>query len=484
MLSAINSWPHELQLSGTEETRLVCEQPLRNLPGKRLVCRGTWNERSVLVKLFLHHKRAQRHWLREKDGVELLTANNLTTPGLLFAGALNDSTPVLIFDYLPMATTALEQWQQCLDDHQRITLLKELISTIAAQHQCGLWQKDIHLGNFLISAKKIYTIDGDGIRNAAHLSKATARKKQRANLALFLAQLPPQHDHLLPQILEHYRTQSCQTAGDNSNSTAEQESILHHELPNARRRRRHDYVSKAYRNCGEFVRQNSFKRLCIYRRDIDPQLLNALGDNPDALFTGATLLKEGNSATVASITLNGHNWVIKRYNIKNFIHGLKRCWRPTRAWVSWGNAHRLTISGINTPQAVAMIEKRWGPLRLGGYYICAQIAAPAADQYLLDPHQETIADKDRVKERFVTLFQILYQLRTTHGDCKASNFLIHHGRIYVIDLDAMQEYLWQPLFVRAFTGDRARFLRNWDADPELQRWFTQHLIQPKHSNQQ
>lgn len=476
MLTAITSWPHHLQLSDPEKTPVVCEQPLRNLPGKRLVCRATWGKRLVLVKLFLHPQSARRHWLREKKGVELLSSNNLATPSLLFSGSLNDATPVLIFEYLPMALTALEQWQQCLDDNQRLVLLKKLISTIAAQHHCGLWQQDIHLDNFLISEEKIYTIDGDGVRCAATTirpHRSMSEHERKNNLALFFAQLPPQYDHLLPDVLTHYLAQQKTPSAICKNWQA----VLHNYLHKVRRQRRHTYVDKAYRSCSEFERHNSFRRVLIYRRDINPTLFQTLADNPDGLFKQATILKDGNSATVAAIHIDGQSWVIKRYNIKNFWHGLKRCWRPTRAWVSWGNAHRLSISNIETPQAIAMVEKRWGPLRLGGYFICAAIEGPSAWHYLLD-HQVNSMDKSIIKEQFLALFKLLHQLKITHGDCKASNFLIHNHKIYIIDLDAMTEWHWHLLFARNFHSDRARFIRNWDPDQALQRWFDQHLITP------
>ena len=87
-----------------------CEQLLRDLNGKRKVYKGSWNERTVVVKLFLDPKTARRHWGREKAGVEALKETSVPTPELLFAGDLGDGTPALIFDFLPEAQTALQVW--------------------------------------------------------------------------------------------------------------------------------------------------------------------------------------------------------------------------------------------------------------------------------------------------------------------------------------------------------------------------------------
>lgn len=468
MLSTITSWPTTLHLADHATSELVCEQPLRHLAGKRLACRGMWNNRKVLIKLFLHPQSAERHCQREKKGVSLLIDNQLSTPALLFSGKLDDATPVLIFDYLPAAQTALDQWKSFDTDQQRLHFLKNLLEIIIKQHQCGIWQNDLHLENFLISDEVIYSIDGDDIQQQDQQGTPLSREKRRNNLALLLAQLPPQCESLFPEALAHYGQQSTDPSAENWST------IIDNELPQCRNKRRANYVKKSFRSCSEFVRHNSFDQISIFRRDIDPDLLVALQAGPDKLMARGNMLKDGNSATVVAVEIGKKRWVIKRYNIKNWWHALKRCWRPTRAWTSWGNAHRLSISHIKTPQPVAMIEKRFGPLRLGGYYICAEVMAPSADEYLLDP-QVKPEDKEAVKKAFTSIFKVLFQLEISHGDCKGTNFLIQDNGVWLIDLDAMSEFRSQRRFRGRFQADRTRFLRNWDEDPKLKGWFDDHL---------
>ncbi|OQY21110.1 MAG: hypothetical protein B6I37_09265 [Desulfobacteraceae bacterium 4572_35.2] len=448
MLSTINSWPTTLYLA--DHTNC------------------TWNKRQVLIKLFFHPHSGQRHYQREQHGVKLLIDNQLSTPALLFAGTLDDATPVLIFDYLPAAQTALERWTSFDTDQQRLNFLKKLMETIAKQHQCGIWQNDLHLENFLISDEVIYSIDGDDIQQQSQEANGLSRKKRRDNLALLFAQLPPQRESLFPTALAHYGHQLTEQ------SLTDWATIIDQELPLLRNKRRANYIQKSFRSCSEFVRHNSFNKISIFRRDIDPDLLVALQADPDKLMARGKMLKDGNSATVVAVEIANKSWVIKRYNIKNWWHALKRCWRPTRAWTSWGNAHRLSISQIKTPQPVAMIEKRFGPLRFGGYYVCAEVVAPNACEYLLDPQLKS-KTKEVVKEEFVSIFKVLQQLKISHGDFKGTNFLIQDNEIWLIDLDAMSEFRSQSRFLGKFQADRSRFLRNWDDNDLLKQWFDNHL---------
>ncbi len=466
MLTDISTWPTSLQFDNKNDGVLVCEKSLRYLPGKRLVCCGNWQEKPVVAKLFLDRRSAKRHWDREKSGAELLAKRGIVTPSLLFSGHLNDGTPLLLFEQLPGAETALDIWQQVETDQQRHLILHQLLAVIASHHCAGLWQADLHLDNFLRSDGVWYTIDADSIRSQ-QTGTPLDLKRSVDNLALFFAQLFPQHDHLIAAALNEYGRIRQIDRSELYNS-------LKGPLDRTRKRRRDKYIKKSYRSCTEFVRQSSFRRTVIYRRDADPERIRQLLADPDRLVEAGSCLKDGNSATVAHIPLPDGDWIIKRYNIKNLWHGLKRCLRPSRAWISWGNAHRLAISGIATPRAIAVIEKRFGPLRLGAYYICEHVEGVDAERFFRHDGPENGAGSP-VAGNFVTLFDICKRIGIYHGDCKATNFLISGTKIWVIDLDAMREFKNKNIFLRRFRSDRTRFLQNWQDLPKLHQWFDDNL---------
>jgi len=453
--------PFLITLDSADSPAIRCEALLRHLPAKRRMYAGHWGERPVGIKIFEGH-RAKRHWAREKHGIELLRQRGIPTPELLFAGALPDATPILITAFIPDAITAQEQWLHCETEQERLELLRDLTHTIAHQHRQGVWQKDLHLGNFLLSKGEIYTIDGDAIC-ARSTAKLLPSRIRQTNLALFLAQIPPPYEHLFGNLLEHY----CAQTGDNLKNWG---SILAKKMPAQRKKRRLAYVAKAFRTCSEFTRHRIGSQLTLHRADAPAGLIQQLLEAPDVLLAQGEILKAGNSATVVRLQNPEGDWVIKRYNMKSFWHGLKRCLRPTRAAVSWGNAHRLKISEINTPHAIAMAEKRFGPLRFTGYYVCAYVAAPDAGEFF-NSESPGETEKQRDIDALTQMFCLLHRLGIHHGDCKANNFLLKDGVPWVIDLDAMREFRCRRNFLRHYKADRARFLRNWEPDSDIHHQF-------------
>ena len=179
------------------------------------------------------------------------------------------------------------------------------------------------------------------------------------------------------------------------------------------------------------------------------------------------------AATVARIELNGRSLVLKRYNIKNWLHGLKRFWRPSRAWHSWVEGHRLELLGIATPRPLAVVERRWCWLRGRAYLLTEYCGGPDliarfAPYLESAPPESELAALDR-------LFAALIRERISHGDLKGHNLFWDEGRWSLIDLDAMRQHRRQASFARAYARDRARFLRNWPVDSPLHRVLDQRL---------
>ena len=74
-------------------------------------------------------------------------------------------------------------------------------------------------------------------------------------------------------------------------------------------------------------------------------------------------------------------------------------------------------------------------------------------------------------EALASLLSNLSESQISHGDMKATNFLMAEEGPVIIDLDAMREHKSKESFERAFDRDLDRFMENWEGSPELESRF-------------
>lgn len=459
---------------GDDELRL--ERLLRVLPGQRYVARANWRGRTVLAKLLVGGK-AERHFLREREGAALLAGQGLVTPELLAQGFAEGQGGWLLFDYLEGAESLWHAWravahEPLLSDAQQ-AVLAEALTVIGRMHGKGLWQADLHLDNLLRDDGRLHVIDGGGVQ-AEQAGQPLSRARVLRNLGVFFAQLPADLEPFTEELLIHYLLA-------NGEHALPLEALLA-EVARVRRWRLRDYLKKVARDCSLFSARIGASGLWVVRREVEPTLQPLLA-GLDARIEAGHIYKTGGSATVARVELDGRPLVIKRYNVKNWLHWLKRFWRPSRAWHSWREGNRLQLLGIATPQPLAVLERRWCWLRGRAYLIteyCSGQDIIARFQACLDqggqgvPPEAELLALDR-------LFAALLRERISHGDFKGHNLFWddQRGGWSLIDLDAMRQHRSARGFARAYARDRARFLRNWPADSALYRLLDERL--PKSS---
>lgn len=433
---------------------LAVSRLLRVLPGKRVVGEAVLDGQRVLAKLFIASA-SERHWSRERSGIEALQAAGVATPQLRWAGALAGGGHALLTEFVEAAQSLAD----ACDGAEETSRLRMVMPLLAKMHAAGLAQEDLHLGNFLCAAGRCYVIDGDAVRLSA---KPLTAVEVSANLAILFAQLPPRQDAQIPDVLTTYAETPGAQVPDTSQLLAEVQAV--------RARRLRHFLAKTGRECTQFAVTRSLRRFVAVSRD-DQALLQVLIDKPDAVLAEGQRLKSGGTCTVAGVQLGACRVVVKRYNLKHWRHALSRAWRPSRAWHSWREGHRLGFYGIATPRPLAVIEERLGPLR--GRAFLVNEHCPGA--CLLDVLDAGLLPEPALATALLELFGQLHALRITHGDLKASNLLWDAGRVVLIDLDAMCQHASSAGFARAWRRDRARFLRNWPAQSPLYNWLEDSL---------
>jgi tRNA A-37 threonylcarbamoyl transferase component Bud32 len=232
------------------------------------------------------------------------------------------------------------------------------------------------------------------------------------------------------------------------------------------------YQKKIVRNCTAFARITTLHRAISYDRAYQsPAFLDFLHD-PEKFFTqqGVSVLKAGRSATVIKIILDGRAFVVKRYNIKNKWHWLRRCLRETRAAASWRLSQRLRLFGIATAKPIAYIENRFLGLRGRSYFVMEYVGGASIGEFF-SAYSAEEKHFTQVASLIKDMLHHLAELKITHGDLKMTNILLANDQPLLIDLDGMREHGNVFSFRRTFQKEIKRFMKNWDHYPKVAALF-------------
>ncbi len=459
----------DLQLS-VQNQPLLCQQLLRHVPGKRLVFRGEYRNTPVIIKLFVHKKRAKVHWQRELDGAQRLLDRKILTPAIIFAGHTDEYINVLIFEYIQRESLA--QFWNTSSYADKLEKLKACMQVLTQHHKAALAHQDLHYANFyLAQSGEIYTLDGEEVKAFSRPLNINARLK---NLAVFLAQsfdIKPADYSLL---LQHYAQLNALDLNDQE--TFFLKLVKHHQDWRIKH-----YLKKIFRDCTDVVTDKSVTQKStdsedqphrfLLRREYDSPQIRALLQAPEYYFNADTsvFLKQGNTCTVKRVHLGNEELVIKRYNPKGAVYELSHKGRMNRARKSWKNAHLLQFMGIETPAPVAVVEYKNSLGKRRSYFISRY--QPGEDSWtFFCSERNNEQTKRRAAQSILNILDKLAQFRITHGDLKGSNFIIHQEQVYLIDLDAMKQHPWQRGFKQQQQKDHKRFLKNWDKKACYQPW--------------
>ena len=206
-------------------------------------------------------------------------------------------------------------------------------------------------------------------------------------------------------------------------------------------------------------------------RDLDPCVKDQLIADPDQFFKTRPLLKDGNTCTVVEVVEGGRSYILKRYNQKSFWYRCLHVLSTSRALKNWSNGMVLHSYGVVTPQPLAclLFKSSYGLLQK------AYVLMECVDGQSLsgvDRSRLMAGSPSDIPRQFAQLWRQLDELNATHGDMKASNFMLdHQGQLNLIDLDSFQFHSSASELKRSQTKDLNRFMKNWSKDPEVMAAF-------------
>jgi len=439
----------KLLLPEKRKETLMCTELLRSIPGRREVYAGLWDNRKVIVKIFSHKILANRHLKREWRGLKLLQERGLSLPEPLFAGRTEDGRLALVTEKIEGSLTALEVFSNAADKRAKLDVLVLVCRELARQHDKGVLQKDLHLGNFLLQRDKIFALDAGQMR---FFSRPIGRRKSISELALPVSCLAVDDTGSITRLCEGYFKVR------NWRFDKEDERLLRKQIPVRRKEAIRKGLKKCLRTSKRYIRVKADGYLAVFDKDFC-RGAEPLGfiEQIDRLMKEGQILKDGRTSYVSRIRWNNKDVVVKRYNHKGIIHSLRHTIKKSRACRGWLNGHRLVMLNIATPRPLAYIERRRGKLVWKSYLVTEYVDGQNLHNFLRDDNV-TEQQRSRVAEQMSKLLTRLGEHKITHSDLKRSNILVTKDGPVLTDLDAMKVHKWTWTYKARRAKDLERFI--------------------------
>ncbi len=409
-------------LTGVRE-RVTCGRILRDIPGLRTVCAGTWGERAAVVKVFRSWK-GRRHMRREWRGLKELEARGLTAPKGLFLGRTVDGGWALVTEEIGKAQSLLERFVGA-DEAAWEAAAELALRYVAAMHEAKVIQEDLHAGNFLVCRETVYALDPARMR---FLRGPVSIRRRLQNLAVLFCAMGGRGQSQAQAFLRRY----FEALGRGCGEEEERKFDAYVQVQSAKMLE--NSLGKTMRNCTRFVQVKKGNIRGMFRRDVWEEAAESV-EQLDAMMETGEFLKRGNTCTVCRVRIGTRDAVIKRYNFKGWGHALRHTLKGSRARRCWQHGYRLVYSGVPTPLPLGFVEVTAGPVVKQSYLICEYVEGVSLREYLLEADA---AKRKSAIQKAQGLIEQLARHGVSHGDLKLTNFIVRDGEPVLIDLDSMR----------------------------------------------
>ncbi len=455
---------------------LVCLELLRHLPQKRAVFKGTFDDRLVVIKCFFG-RHGHRDYLREYKGLKGFQKAGVSTPDLLFhckvnaddvvikaenistnSEKLKDKFWVIVTRYLEDSIPFDRLWKEPMADNQRLVWLYRITRMLGQLYKSGVFPSDIHLDNMLIKDQAVWIIDGGGVSVSR---TKLSRSKALDNFTLFLSILAPRHEKFV------HKLYLALTSFIPEYGRVKVENLL--EKIHKWRKWRERYLKKTLRTCSDFSARKTFFYFQVVNRHKKSSDLSCLLETLDESIASGQLIKTGKTNTVSVVKMkNGQKVIVKRYKSTKCFSWL-RMLKKSRAKNSWVSAWMLKMIDIETPEPLALVEKKIGSFVTCSYVITQYIPGIQLINYF---DSKAWPEDEEVIVRMVKDYLLsLERSYISHGDLKATNFIVHDSKVYLIDLDSMKSYKNFDVYQPFWKQDTSRFMQNWHENPYVMELF-------------
>lgn len=441
---------------------------LRVLPGRREVYAATLLEGNVavVVKRYLQHPKQVRDWKAEWSGLCGLKQRSM--PSAEPVCVLQSQGDESIWVVMLQIEGAVNLGQYFAENNASVVtqVVGEWVHLVDDLHANGVRQRDQHIDNWVIAEERLYLLDAGTVQFEESALDDELRVSDLSSLCVVV---PPAVEAIFRSKLESIylaedaiRREALLAKLDSAIATLQQ----------GRARR---YYKKTRRDCTEFTVRQAAGYTGMSSNAADPDLVDALFKDPEALMLQGECVKAGNTCTVQRFEWMGRYYILKRYNSKALFDRLRRAFSDSRAKISWSSACLLNLAFIPTAPVVGFYEERRGWLRGRCYLLMEELAGSLLPKYVAE-NLDSPERIEKVAESFACVWRSLRRLRAAHGDLKATNLIVSpDGTVHLFDLDAFQFGLGMSSFTKKRLKDYNRFMKNWEHEPQVRQVFEKAL---------
>ncbi len=433
---------------GSAET-VTCAKLLRAIGGKREVYNAVWNGRPVIAKIFLKKISGWFHLKKEWYGLRRLQELGLSGPKPLFFGRTADSKLVTVVEKIQNSSTAINIFRKTTEREAKISLLSLVCKELAKQHGKGVEQKDLHLGNFLVSADKVFALDTAEIR--FHKS-ALSRERSIAQLVLLAGYFPAEDKESVKKFSSAYFSERGWKFGDADFATLQKKTSKY------KKHITEKWLKKSLRTNTRHLKIREPGCTAIFDRTFCGETkAKELIEQIDVLVDGGEILKRGNTCHLSTVIWNGKKIVIKRYNHKGILHSICQTVKGSRARKGWLCGLRLFLLDIATPKPLAFIERRKNLVLWNSYLVTEYVSGQKLPDFL-ESNETSKEAKAAVTKKIVEVLSNLGRNFISHGDLKHSNILVTGDEPVLTDLDGMLVHKFKWLGRYKAARDMEKFI--------------------------
>ena len=336
---------------------------------------------------------------------------------------------------------------EVLPDHLKIA--EQVRSIVSQLGRAKLGHEDLHLGNFLVHAGKLFLIDayavrsgGIKLRDLLMLGHSVRRFATTADLLRGWEEfslgdpstLPPLRNPLSKLLWKRFM-----------------QSTL----------RENRYFGKLNQKAwsGSYFKQTKYayrwsraSALEITSQDWEREW-PALMQQIDADELPVIKRSRSGDVLLGKLTLGGEllNVVIKRPRRRHWYRYLNEIGRGSRAYRAWKKAWNLVTRGVPTAWPLLMMQKR-----LGGYITDSILISELVPGETLahEPLDELPrVPREMLFRRSGHLLRLIEQFGFSHFDAKASNWIVFHDKVrgpspVLIDVDGIRRRNWVALGIQ------------------------------------